>query len=126
MVTGPMPRNPKATSPNANTAGAAISWSSPCSLMRNAPPMRPTTVMPSQYAEKLPATRPDRMFSDGPPSREEVTTSRTCRLFVEVNTLTSSGISAPARVPQEMIVATFHHSPAPAPSMWPRTAHVVR
>ena len=32
-------------------------------------------VSPSQYALKLPATRPDRMLSDAPPSRDEVTTS---------------------------------------------------
>src|SRR5690349_495814 len=66
-------------------------------------------VMPSQYALKLPATRPDRMFSDGPPSRDDVTTSFTCRDSVEVNTFTNSGMSAPASVPQEMIVASFHH-----------------
>ena len=29
-------------------------------------------VSPSQYALKLPATNPDRMFRDAPPSREEV------------------------------------------------------
>ena len=29
MVTGPMPRNPKATRPKANTAGASISAPSP-------------------------------------------------------------------------------------------------
>ena len=56
--------------------------------------------MPSQYALKLPATRPERIFSDGPPSRDDVTTSRTWRDSVEVNTFTSSGMSAPASVPQ--------------------------
>src|SRR5580704_18025160 len=65
--------------------------------------------MPSQYALKLPATKPDRIFSDAPPSRELVTISRTWRELVEVNTFTNSGISAPARVPQLMIVASFHH-----------------
>ncbi len=52
------------------------------------------------------------MLSDAPPSRELLTTSCTCRLVVEVKTLTSSGISAPARVPQEMISDSFHHSPS--------------
>ena len=66
--------------------------------------------MPIQYAEKLPAIRPDRMFNDAPPSRDEVTTSRTCFDSVEVNTLTSSGMIAPASVPQVMIVESFHHS----------------
>src|SRR5882724_10916480 len=49
------------------------------------------------------------MLSDAPPSREEVTTSATCRESVEVNTFTNSGIMAPASVPQEMMVASFHH-----------------
>ena len=55
------------------------------------------------------------MFSDGPPSREAVTTSRTWAEFVEVKTLTSSGMTAPARVPQVMTVESFHHS-EPSPS----------
>src|SRR6185369_16554841 len=67
-------------------------------------------LMPSQYAEKLPATKPERMFSDGPPSRDDVTTSLTCRDSVEVKIFTSSGISAPAIVPQEMMIASFHQS----------------
>src|SRR5690349_24342897 len=66
-------------------------------------------VMPSQKALKLPATRPDRMLSDGPPSRDDVTTSRVCADSVEVNTFTNSGMIAPARVPQVMISDSFHH-----------------
>ena len=49
------------------------------------------------------------MLSEAPPSREAVTTSRTWRDSVEVKTLTSSGMIAPARVPQVMIVESFHH-----------------
>src|SRR5687767_10582948 len=67
-------------------------------------------LMPSQYAEKFPATRPERIFSEAPPSRDEVTTSLTWRDSVEVNTLTSSGMIAPASVPHEIITASFHHS----------------
>src|SRR6476620_12653599 len=71
-------------------------------------------VMPSQYALKLPATRPDRMFSDGPPSRDDVTTSLTCRDSVDVNTFTNSGMMAPASVPQVMTAESFHHNePSP-------------
>src|SRR5215471_3216185 len=70
---------------------------------------------PSQYAEKFPATSPERMLSEGPPSSEEVTISRTWRELIKVNTLTSSGIMAPARVPQEIIVASFHHSEGSPP-----------
>src|SRR6516225_4392054 len=64
---------------------------------------------PSQYALKFPATSPDRMFSEGPPSFEDVTTSRTWRESVEVNTFTNSGMMAPASVPQVMIADSFHH-----------------
>ena len=113
MVTGPMPRNPKATRPKAKTAGATMIPSSSEPDRRKAPPMRPTTVMPNQKAEKLPATTPERMFRLAPPWREDLTVSRTCWEPVEVKTLTSSGMSAPARVPQVMIVARRSHSPAP-------------
>src|ERR1043165_3206688 len=67
-------------------------------------------VIPSQYALKLPATRPDRMFSDGPPSREDVTTSLVCRDSVDVNTLTNSGMIAPASVPHVITAESFHQS----------------
>ena len=65
---------------------------------------------PNQYAEKLPATNPERMFREAPPSRDEVTISLVWRDSVEVNTLTNSGITAPARVPQEMMSDSLHHS----------------
>ena len=64
-----------------------------------------------QNTEKLPATRPDRMVSEAPPSRErghDLATWRECEL---VNTLVSSGISAAASVPHEMMVESFHHRP---------------
>src|ERR1041384_3926630 len=102
MVTGPMPRKPNATRPNANTADAAehangdiaklLSPSAPaaarfCEYRRSVRPwvddtayaiaIRPMITRPIQYAEKLPAVRPDRMLSDGPPSLDAVTTSRT-------------------------------------------------
>ena len=65
--------------------------------------------MPSQYAAKLPATKPERMLSDAPPSRDDATTSLTWADLVEVKTLTSSGMMAPASVPQVMISESFHH-----------------
>ena len=55
------------------------------------------------------------MFSDAPPSRDDDTTSRTWADSVDVNTLTSSGMMAPASVPQVMTVDSFHHS-VPSPS----------
>src|SRR5512143_1658699 len=76
--------------------------------------MRPMIVMPSQNALKLPATRPDRMLSDAPPSRDEVTTSRTCRDSVDVKTFTNSGMIAPAKVPQVITLDSCHHS-VPSP-----------
>src|SRR5215475_3858304 len=86
MVTGPMPRNPNATRPKANTAGATISPPRP-PLKRYAMPINTAMLMPSQKPEKLPATSPDRMLSDEPPSRDDVTTSLTWRDSVEVKTL---------------------------------------
>ena len=49
------------------------------------------------------------MFSEAPPSRDDVTTSFTWRDSTEVNTFTSSGIIAPASVPQVMMLESFHH-----------------
>ncbi len=113
-----MPRNPKATRPKAKTAGATMSSPRPSRLTRYAAPMSPTITMPSQYALKLPATRPDRMSSEAPPSRAEVTTSRTCAESVDVKTLTNSGMMAPASVPHVMTVASFHHKvPSPRPGI---------
>src|SRR5262245_19220600 len=77
--------------------------------------MRARRTMPIQYEEKLPAVKPDRMLSDEPPSLELVTTSRTCADSVEVNTLMSSGMIAPARVPQVMMTDSFHQR-VPSPS----------
>src|SRR5512134_226865 len=71
--------------------------------------------MPIQYAEKFPATKPEMMLSDAPPSCEAFTTSRTCPDSVEVNTLMTSGMTAPASVPQLMITDSFHQS-VPSPS----------
>src|SRR5687767_6756056 len=72
--------------------------------------MSPPTVTPAtQKAEKLPAVRPLSTLSEAPPSLLAVTTSRTWPLWVEVKTLVTSGITAPARVPQVMMVASFHH-----------------
>src|SRR6185295_60856 len=55
------------------------------------------------------------MLSEAPPSREEVTTSRTCRDSVDVKTFTNSGIIAPARVPHVIIVDSFHHKDVSPP-----------
>src|SRR5262245_30936391 len=82
--------------------------------------MRTAIAAPFQKHEKLPATSPDRMVSDAPPSREAVTISATWRECDEVNTLVSSGITAAASVPQEMITDSFHHRPGATASRWPR------
>src|SRR6185369_17630542 len=67
--------------------------------------------IPIQNALKLPAVSPDKMLSDAPPSRDDATTSCTCFELVDVNIFTSSGMIAPAKVPQVIIVASFHHTP---------------
>src|SRR6185503_18135714 len=54
--------------------------------------------------------KPERIFSEAPPSREDMTTSRTCRESVDVKTFTNSGMIAPARVPHVMMADNFHHS----------------
>ena len=66
-------------------------------------------------------------MSEAPPSRDDVTISRTCPDSVEVNTLTSSGMMAPASVPQVMIVESFHHSvPSPRSGMRSHETRYVR
>src|SRR5688572_14555629 len=65
--------------------------------------------MPIQKALKLPATSPDRMFSDAPPSLDDVSTSRTCAECIDVKIFTSSGMIAPASVPQLMMADSCHH-----------------
>src|SRR5512141_1108438 len=75
---------------------------------------------PIQKADMLPATNPDRMFSEAPPCFEQFVTSRTCRELVLVKILVNSGISAPATVPQLMIIESTHHksgSGVPAESL---------
>ena len=64
---------------------------------------------PIQKAEKLPATKPDRMFSEAPPCLEQLVTSLTCRELVLTKILVNSGISAPATVPQLMMTESTHH-----------------
>src|SRR5215813_8271170 len=66
------------------------------------------------------------MLSEGPPSREEVTTSRTCDDSVDVNTFTNSGMIAPASVPQVMTRDSFHHrEPSPRSGIRSRDARKV-
>src|SRR5258706_14341349 len=116
-----MPRKPNATRPNEKAAGASMTPGGQLRETRNALPMRPTIAIPIQYALKLPAVRPERTFKDAPPSRDAVTISRTCRDSVDVKTLTSSGMTAPASVPHVMIVASFHQSvPSPSSGMMAR------
>src|ERR1051325_1311829 len=91
-----MPRNPNATRPKAKTAGASIN--------------------PNQNALKFPATKPERMLSEAPPSRDDVTTSRTCREPTDVKTFTNSGMIAPASVPQVITSDSFHHSVGSPPT----------
>jgi hypothetical protein len=55
------------------------------------------------------------MLSEAPPSLEDVTTSRTWPESTDVNTLMSSGMIAPAAVPQVMMIESFHQSVASPP-----------
>src|SRR5215212_11113886 len=73
------------------------------------------TTPPIQKAEKLPAVNPERILSDAPPSRLAVTTSFTCLEWVDVKNVVTSGMMAPASVPQVMMEASFHQR-CPSPS----------
>src|SRR5262245_41792173 len=64
--------------------------------------------MPFQKALKLPATMPERIVRDEPPSRDAVTISCTCLECELVKIFVNSGISTAASVPQLMIVASCH------------------
>src|SRR5437763_9956861 len=79
-------------------------------LKAKATPMRVAISMPFQKALKLPATRPERIVSEAPPSRDAVTISWTCLEWELVKTLVNSGMRTAARVPQLMMVASCHHS----------------
>src|SRR5262245_60399999 len=111
-----MHKKPNATRPKAKTGAY-----SPMKLFMPAPVELPYTVtkkaaaispamsMPFQKALKLPATMPERIVSDVPPSREAVTISWTCLECELVKILVNSGISTAASVPQLIIEASSHH-----------------
>src|SRR5262249_39834185 len=125
IVTGPMPRRPNATRPNANTAGCSMYCSRPCSEKVYAMNSRTPSVSAFQNTEKLPATMPDRMLSEAPPSLLAATTSATCRECELVNTLVNSGITAAASVPQEMMIdSVAHRLPPSGASSQRETANV--
>src|SRR5262249_57575463 len=89
--------------------GPGSGGASPARLTRYAMPMSATITSPIQNALKLPAVSPARTLSDAPPSSDACTVSRTCPEFVDVNTFTTSGMMAPASVPQVMMLDSFHH-----------------
>src|SRR5437763_16894668 len=72
--------------------------------------IKPMMHSPIQRADMLPATKPERIFSEAPPCLEQLVTSRTCLDFVLTKTLVNSGMSAPATVPQLMMHDRTHHS----------------
>ncbi len=63
---------------------------------------------PIQNAEKLPATRPDRTFSDAPPWPEALVTSRTWRELVLTKIFVNSMMSAPASEPHATMADSTH------------------
>src|SRR5208282_2526342 len=82
--------------------------------------MRTMMHRPIQKAEKLPATKPERMLREAPPCLEQLVTSLTWRELVLTKTLVNSGMSAPATVPQLMMTDKTHHKSGcatPAPSL---------
>src|SRR5271163_4975632 len=89
--------------------------------MKKAHAMRPAISSPFQKALKLPATRPERIVSEAPPSRDAVTISCTCLECELVKTLVNSGMSTAASVPQLMIDASCHHRRGNAPASMARS-----
>src|SRR5512143_3342490 len=114
IVTGPMPSRPNATRPNANTDGYCMNSLSPCCEKWLATSSSTASVSAFQNTEKLPATMPDRMLSDAPPSLLADTTSATWRECELVNTFVNSGITAAASVPHEMITDSANHIVPPS------------
>src|SRR6516225_5002548 len=109
-----MPSRPNATRPNANTAGCCMNCSRPLCEKKYATNNSTASVSAFQNTEKLPATMPERMLSDAPPSLDAATTSAVWREFALVNTFVNSGITAAASVPQEMITDSVSHRPPPS------------
>src|SRR6478736_5688204 len=109
-----MPRKPNATRPNAKigaanaNCGGMIAISAGLVENCHAPNMRSMMINPIQNAEKLPATKPDKMLREAPPCLEQLVTSRTCREVVLTKILVNSGINAPATVPQLMMTESTH------------------
>src|SRR5262249_17815543 len=111
MLTGPMHKKPNATKPKAKMEACwPMTSPRPYKLTKYAPAISAAISMPFQKALKLPATMPDRIVSDVPPSREAVTISWTCLECELVKILVNSGMSTAARVPQLIIVASCHQS----------------
>ena len=113
IVTGPMPRKPNATRPKANTAGAIMPMS--------AKPERAHAVGDAPSGTMMLMPEPVGAEVAGDEAGQDVqrraaffaTRSRPrarARDSVEVKTFTSSGMIAPASVPQVMTVESFHHS----------------
>ena len=135
MVTGPMPRKPKATRPKAKIGVAKANCAGMMAIRslfiekRQAPNISNMITSPIQKAEKLPVTNPDRILSEAPPCFEQLVTSLTWRELVLTKILVNSGINAPATVPQLMITDSTHHrsgSALPANSKFPSNTLLAR
>src|SRR5690242_7805340 len=98
MFTGPIQRNAFATRQKAKTDACGMIFRSPIPEIRYATNIRPAIKIPFQKAEKEPATIPERIVNDAPPSLEAVTISCTCFECDEVNTFVNSGIKKAAKV----------------------------
>src|SRR5438876_7557222 len=88
-----------------------MTWIRSIPLMKKATAIRLAINEPIQNALKFPATMPERIVRDAPPSRDAVTISCTCLEWELVKTLVNSGMRTAARVPQLMMTASFHQRP---------------
>ncbi len=118
MVTGPMPRKPKATRPKAKTGAAKTKFrrhqSHDGRIFRYQIGDKHQKHDGQAFPEsgEVTGNQPERMFSEAPPCWEALTTSSQWRDLVLVNTLVNSGIKAPAMVPQLMMIERAHHKPS--------------
>ena len=115
MVTGPMPRNPNATNPKAKTAGATMSVPSPGRAHAISGCHQRRIAMSKPIRAHVARHKTGKNVQRRASLREEATTSRTWRDSMDVNTLTSSGITAPASVPQVITLDSFHQSEVSPP-----------
>ena len=118
MVTGPMPRKPKATRPNAKTGDGSNAFDHHAEVGADA--HASVTIVGGAHEADEDDAHPEGAEVTGGETGEDVERRAafarrrddlaTWRDSVDVKTLMSSGMIAPASVPQVMMIESFHQS----------------